>query len=165
MRTHGCALPHTPASRRSGRQEGGRLMLAISGGLAEFERDLIRSRTGEGQIRAKARGIRFGRKPKLSADQQAYVARQQAVSAFIPAGLVQSGNHRDGQMQGQQYRPSRTAIDINGLSEETGGEGGICTRPSVVYYQMVSRSICRLCYAKCYAISPAAHLSERWLRG
>ncbi|MEP9380213.1 recombinase family protein [Aquabacter sp. CN5-332] len=41
-------------------------MLTILGDLAEFERELIRSRTGEGRIRAKARGIRFGRKPKLS---------------------------------------------------------------------------------------------------
>ncbi len=56
----------------------GRLMLTILGGLAEFERELIRSRTGEGRVRAKARGIKFGRKPKLSPDQQAYVARLRA---------------------------------------------------------------------------------------
>ncbi|MEP9380581.1 recombinase family protein [Aquabacter sp. CN5-332] len=56
----------------------GRLMLTILGGLAEFERELIRSRTGEGRVRAKARGIRFGRKPKLSSDQQAYAARLKA---------------------------------------------------------------------------------------
>jgi Resolvase, N terminal domain len=37
------------------------LMLTILGGLAEFERTLIRSRTGEGRERAKARGVRFGR--------------------------------------------------------------------------------------------------------
>jgi DNA invertase Pin-like site-specific DNA recombinase len=35
----------------------GRLMLTVLGGLAEFERDLIRSRTGEGRERAKARGV------------------------------------------------------------------------------------------------------------
>jgi DNA invertase Pin-like site-specific DNA recombinase len=34
----------------------GRLMLTVLGGLAEFERDLIRTRTGEGRARAKARG-------------------------------------------------------------------------------------------------------------
>ncbi len=56
----------------------GRLMLTILGGLAEFERELIRTRTGEGRTRAKARGIKFGRKPKLTADQQAYVARLKA---------------------------------------------------------------------------------------
>jgi DNA invertase Pin-like site-specific DNA recombinase len=33
-----------------------RLMLTVLGGLAEFERDLIRTRTGEGRARAVARG-------------------------------------------------------------------------------------------------------------
>jgi DNA invertase Pin-like site-specific DNA recombinase len=40
----------------------GRLMLTVLGGLAEFERDLIRTRTGEGRARAKARGVKMGRK-------------------------------------------------------------------------------------------------------
>src|SRR5690242_20288747 len=34
----------------------GRLMLTVLGGLAEFERELIRARTAEGRERAKARG-------------------------------------------------------------------------------------------------------------
>ena len=49
----------------------GRLMLTVLGGLAEFERHLILSRTNEGRVRAKARGVRFGRKPKLTKHQQA----------------------------------------------------------------------------------------------
>ncbi len=49
----------------------GRLMLTVLGGLAEFERHLILSRTDEGRQRAKARGVRFGRKPKLTKHQQA----------------------------------------------------------------------------------------------
>jgi DNA invertase Pin-like site-specific DNA recombinase len=48
----------------------GRLMLTVLGGLAEFERDLIRTRTGEGRERAKARGVKMGRKPKLTPHQQ-----------------------------------------------------------------------------------------------
>jgi DNA invertase Pin-like site-specific DNA recombinase len=44
----------------------GRLMLTVLGGLAEFERELIRTRTGEGRARAKARGARMGRPPKLT---------------------------------------------------------------------------------------------------
>jgi len=48
----------------------GRLMLTILAGLAEFERELIRSRTGEGRERAKANGVRFGRKPKLTTHQR-----------------------------------------------------------------------------------------------
>jgi len=41
-------------------------MLTILGGLAEFERELIRARTCEGRERATAKGVKFGRKPKLT---------------------------------------------------------------------------------------------------
>src|ERR1700680_3515873 len=52
----------------------GRLMLTVLGGLAEFERELIRARTGEGRARAKARGQSLGRPFKLTRHQ-----RQEAV--------------------------------------------------------------------------------------
>ncbi len=71
----------------------GRLMLTVLGGLAEFERELIIARTGEGRTRAKARGVRFGRPTALTPHQrqeamqrlangeaQADVARSYAVS-------------------------------------------------------------------------------------
>jgi DNA invertase Pin-like site-specific DNA recombinase len=48
----------------------GRLMLTVLGGLAEFERHLILSRTTEGRHRAQARGVKFGRRPKLTLHQQ-----------------------------------------------------------------------------------------------
>ena len=48
----------------------GRLMLTVLGGLAEFERELIRSRTGEGRARAKARGQSLGRPFKLTLHQR-----------------------------------------------------------------------------------------------
>ena len=48
----------------------GRLMLTVLGGLAEFERELICARTKEGRERARARGVRMGRKPKLTAHQR-----------------------------------------------------------------------------------------------
>ena len=51
-------------------------MLTVLGGLAEFERDLIRARTGEGRARAKARGVKMGRKPKLTAHQQREAIRR-----------------------------------------------------------------------------------------
>jgi len=54
----------------------GRLMLTILGGLAEFERELIRSRTGEGRQRAKDRGVRFGRPRKLTAHQRQEALRR-----------------------------------------------------------------------------------------
>lgn len=53
----------------------GRLMLTVLGGLAEFERELIKARTGDGRTRAKARGVKFGRRSVLSADQRAYIAK------------------------------------------------------------------------------------------
>jgi DNA invertase Pin-like site-specific DNA recombinase len=48
----------------------GRLMLTVLGGLAEFERELIRARTGEGRERAKAKGVKMGRRPKLTDHQK-----------------------------------------------------------------------------------------------
>jgi DNA invertase Pin-like site-specific DNA recombinase len=48
----------------------GRLMLTVLGGLAEFERELIRARTGEGRDRAKRRGVKFGRPSKLTPHQR-----------------------------------------------------------------------------------------------
>ena len=48
----------------------GRLMIAVLGGLADVERDLIRTRTSEGRERAKARGVKLGRKPKLTTEQR-----------------------------------------------------------------------------------------------
>jgi DNA invertase Pin-like site-specific DNA recombinase len=62
----------------------GRLMLTVLGGLAEFERELIRSRTGEGRKRAQARGVKFGRPPKLTAHQ-----RQEALQR-LAAGETQA---------------------------------------------------------------------------
>src|SRR5262249_3489398 len=44
----------------------GRLILAVLGALAEFERSMILARTSDGRKRAMDRGVRFGRKPKLS---------------------------------------------------------------------------------------------------
>jgi DNA invertase Pin-like site-specific DNA recombinase len=45
-------------------------MLTVLGGLAEFERELIRARTSEGRARAVANGVKLGRKPKLMAHQR-----------------------------------------------------------------------------------------------
>jgi DNA invertase Pin-like site-specific DNA recombinase len=44
----------------------GKLILAVLGALAEFERSMILARTADGRARAQARGVRFGRRPKLS---------------------------------------------------------------------------------------------------
>jgi DNA invertase Pin-like site-specific DNA recombinase len=48
----------------------GKLMLTVLGGLAEYERHLILPRTTEGRQRAQQRGVKFGRKRKLTLHQQ-----------------------------------------------------------------------------------------------
>jgi len=56
----------------------GRLMVTILAGLAEFERELILARTSDGRSRAKARGVRFGRPPTLTAHQRREVLQRLA---------------------------------------------------------------------------------------
>ena len=56
----------------------GRLLVSVLGSLAEFEREMIRERTGEGRKRAQAAGVKFGRKPKLSAFQRAEAIKRRA---------------------------------------------------------------------------------------
>src|SRR5262245_11599748 len=48
----------------------GRLMLTVLGGLAEFERELIKARTSEGRKRARERGVHMGRPAKLTPHQR-----------------------------------------------------------------------------------------------
>jgi DNA invertase Pin-like site-specific DNA recombinase len=61
----------------------GRLMLAVLGGLADVERDLIRTRTAEGRSRAKARGQHMGRPPKLTERQKAEARQRRAEGATL----------------------------------------------------------------------------------
>ena len=58
-------------------------MLTVSGGLAEFERELIKARTTEGRERAKRSGVRLGRKPKLSPHQIAEVRDRKATGKSV----------------------------------------------------------------------------------
>jgi DNA invertase Pin-like site-specific DNA recombinase len=72
----------------------GRLMLTVLGGLAEFERELIKARTDEGRKRAQARGVRFGRKQKLTAHQrQEALARREAGEALVEIGRSYNVSH------------------------------------------------------------------------
>jgi DNA invertase Pin-like site-specific DNA recombinase len=61
----------------------GRLMLAVLGGLADVERDLIRTRTAEGRSRAKAQGKHMGRPPSLTSAQQKEATRRRARGATL----------------------------------------------------------------------------------
>ena len=72
----------------------GRLMLTVLGGLAEFERHLILARTSEGRQRAQARGVRFGRKQKLTVhQQQEALARRAAGEALVDIARSYAVSH------------------------------------------------------------------------
>ena len=67
----------------------GKLLLTVLGGLAEFERELIRARTDDGRKRAKARGVKFGRPVKLTAHQR-QEALQRLADGAVQADLARS---------------------------------------------------------------------------
>jgi len=69
----------------------GRLMLTVLGGLAEFERELIRARTGDGRTRAKARGVKFGRPTALTPHQR-QEALQRLANGAAQADVARSFN-------------------------------------------------------------------------
>jgi DNA invertase Pin-like site-specific DNA recombinase len=66
-------------------------MLTVLGGLAEFERELIRARTGDGRARAKARGVRFGRPAALTPNQR-QEALQRLANGDAQADVARSFN-------------------------------------------------------------------------
>jgi DNA invertase Pin-like site-specific DNA recombinase len=69
-----------------------RLMLTVLGGLAEFERDLIRARTGEGRARAVARGVKMGRPPKLTPHQKKEAIKRRDQDDETLADIARSYN-------------------------------------------------------------------------
>jgi DNA invertase Pin-like site-specific DNA recombinase len=69
-------------------------MLTVLGGLAEFERELIRQRTDEGRKRAQARGVRFGRKLKLTQHQITEALKRRAEGeALVEIGRSYNVSH------------------------------------------------------------------------
>jgi len=63
----------------------GRLLSTLLAAIAEFERDLIRERTGDGRKRAQANGVKFGRKPKLSDYQRQEALKRRATGETLAA--------------------------------------------------------------------------------
>ena len=63
----------------------GRLLSTLLAAICEFERDLIRERTGEGRKRAMANGVKFGRKRKLSDYQRAEAIKRRATGETLGA--------------------------------------------------------------------------------
>ena len=77
----------------------GRLLFSVLGAVASFERDLINDRTEEGKVRARAKGVRFGRTPKLNPERLADLRARFAagVSRAVLAkefGLTRSSIYR-----------------------------------------------------------------------
>src|SRR5205085_11186698 len=89
----------------------GELMVTILAGLATFERHLIRSRTEEGKKRARERGVRFGRPPKLTPYQR------QEVLQRVANGETQAD-------VGRAYNIDPAAISRLVRSEPALGKGG-----------------------------------------
>jgi DNA invertase Pin-like site-specific DNA recombinase len=63
--------------------QGGETDPSIRYAIAEFERDLIRERTGDGRKRAMAKGVKFGRKPKLSDFQRKEAIKRRAAGETL----------------------------------------------------------------------------------
>jgi DNA invertase Pin-like site-specific DNA recombinase len=63
----------------------GRLLSTLLAAIADFERDLIRERTGEDRKRAMAAGVKFGRKRKLSDYQRAEAIKRRDAGETLAA--------------------------------------------------------------------------------
>jgi DNA invertase Pin-like site-specific DNA recombinase len=61
----------------------GKLLLTVLGGIAEFERSLILSRTEAGIAKARAQGKVFGRPSRLDAGQKRKIAERYAAGATM----------------------------------------------------------------------------------
>src|SRR5215471_1440235 len=61
----------------------GRLLSTLLAGIAEFERELIRERTGDGRKRSMANGVKFGRKRKLSDYQRSEAVKRRAAGETL----------------------------------------------------------------------------------
>jgi DNA invertase Pin-like site-specific DNA recombinase len=101
----------------------GRLLVTMLAGIAEFERELIKARTGEGRKRARDRGVQFGRPMKLTPHQrrealerleagetQADIARSYDVDATTIGRLLKRAevvHHLPGRVQQAFHRAMR----------------------------------------------------------
>lgn len=97
-------------------------MLTVLGGLAEFERHLILNRTAEGRDRAKARGVRFGRKLKLTPHQRQEALERRARgeplnTIYVGRGSSASRVGQDGARQLIQSRESRARAETVAFGE------------------------------------------------
>jgi DNA invertase Pin-like site-specific DNA recombinase len=91
----------------------GRLLVTMLAGIAEFERELIKARTGEGRKRAQARGVRFGRPPATAHQRQEALKRLAAGETQTDIARSYNVSHVTiGRLQGAMLRPFEDAAVV-----------------------------------------------------
>ena len=93
IRTAGAGLRSLGEPWADTTSPAGRMVLTVFAGIAEFERALIHQRTSTGRAAAKQRGVRFGRRPKLTADQIALARRLTQEGTSVPEVAAILGVH------------------------------------------------------------------------
>src|SRR6516162_9226286 len=83
LQQQGCSFVSLGESWCDTTSDVGMLVMTIMGGIAEFERKLIRKRTEEGIERAKRKGTKFGRKARLDDGEKRTVAERYAKGETI----------------------------------------------------------------------------------
>jgi DNA invertase Pin-like site-specific DNA recombinase len=103
----------------------GRMVLTVFAGLAEFERELIRERTGTGRAAAMKRGVRFGRPAKLDKEKALLAARLIAEGRSVKEvaktfGVHKATLYRATASQAASLRYMRGAVSISGSPQDSG---------------------------------------------
>ena len=88
LKVKGVALKVLDQSIDTSTSEG-KLMFHMLGAFAEFENDIRRERQQDGIAKALAKGVKFGRKPVLSDEQQATIRRLREDEGFTIAQLME----------------------------------------------------------------------------
>ena len=96
------------------RTPGGRMVLTVFAGIAEFERSLIATRTEEGRRAAQARDVPFGRPPKLRLEQRTLVRHliEEGKSVSEVAQLDAEAAHRKSNTEPVHESESRSATFV-----------------------------------------------------
>ncbi len=103
-------------------------MRNILGSMAEYERELIRERVRAGQARARAQGVRFGRRPRpldLS-EVQRRRAKGQGWKKIARAMRVPTRTLRR-RFQGGHKSPGELSHPVARLAEHSNGSEGVAT--------------------------------------
>jgi|HubBroStandDraft_6_1064221.scaffolds.fasta_scaffold720814_2 DNA invertase Pin-like site-specific DNA recombinase len=113
----------------------------VLGGLAEFERELIRACTGEGRVRAKANGFRLGRKPTLTHHHQLEAIKRLKAGKETQGEIARSYNVSRWTYISPIFRIISCVSDVN----NTGNSGfNWYTRNFVDRFHLADCCLCRL---------------------